>query len=152
MEFAISISAFWVAKNVTERYSMLGIWYYKDYFLPNTKEEKLAIVNDIRNNKCVILYVKGSLTQISDLLSQSDRYRDAGAAEIREFTELIDKLEKLSPTKQIFFDDINNLKGTTLSIDTLCDIDDTMDDIQKQLKAKQVSIEISKDWSLLKYL
>jgi len=152
MEFAISISAFWVAKNVTEEYSILGLWHYKDYYLPYSREEKLELANDIKNNKCVILYVTGSLTQISDLLMQSDKYRNAGITELNGFNELIDKLKKLTPTKQIFFDDINNLKGTTFSIDTLCDIVNTMDDIQNQLKTKKVMIEISKDWSWLKYL
>lgn len=96
----------------------------------------------------MFLDVQGSFRQIGDLLMQSDKFQKGSELEIRQLAKLMDQLE-VSGHKPILFDDVNNVCGTALSLDTVCAVEETEEDVITQINSpkKMVFVTISKQWS-----
>ena len=94
-------------------------------------------------------------------LSQVDLFPDAGENEMSYFQKLIKEnemphfqklikdIENTPEDKSYLFDEINNLKGTALTVDTVIEVDETMENILEYLrKGQKAVVTISQNWSL----
>ena len=92
----------------------------------------------------------GSFSQVCDLLMQTDKFHRGSDRDVSRFVKLRDELVS-SPTKPILFDDVNNIQGRALSLDTICSVDESQQDILEQINSskKMVFVTISKEWSWL---
>lgn len=129
---------------------LFGFWYYKDFYVPVTVSEKKRIFSDLLLNKCKQLKVKGSFEQIGHLLLQADRFQSADEEATRLFLLLITKLDDSTSTS-IAFDDVMTPQGTGLSLDTVCDFDETVETIRAKIFAETdfIELEISPNWTFL---
>lgn len=131
-----------------EKARITGMWYYSEIFVPRTSAEKKSSILDFKKKRCLFLDVQGSFRQIGDLLMQSDKFQKGSELEIRQLAKLMDQLE-VSGHKPILFDDVNNVCGTALSLDTVCAVEETEEDVITQINSpkKMVFVTISKQWS-----
>lgn len=146
MNLSFGIAVFSGVRNSEEDSSLIGLWYYKENYVPITREQKLDIQNDIKSNRCKLFQINGTFTQISELLNYGDDFINCGPIELSKLKKLTQLLYNSTGNLEVF-DDILNLKGTSISIDTYCEIEETMDEVMEQLKGKMVVVNIQKDWS-----
>lgn len=148
MQLPIGILIYWV-KRFEENHAVIsGMWYYEEMYVPSTIEEKKKSVSDLKEKRCTMINIQGKFDQIKDILSQGDRFITAGNSELSQFNGLLADIENLPEEKAYLFDDVYNIKGTALMVDTVVEVDNTMENIQKYLrKGKVVDVYISENWS-----
>ena len=79
---------------------------------------------------------------------QADTMQTNSLLDVDQFNKLRNKMVN-STDKPIIFDDIYNVKGTSLSIDTSIDVDTNIEELRSNVKAgKSIHIFITEDWSL----
>lgn len=148
MELPVGMLIYWVRLIEEDNAMLMGMWYYMEMYVPSTIEEKKHSSLDLKEKRCMALILTGTFDQIMDLLAQCDRFRDGGPNEIDQYSQLHNELRKLPKDKPYLFDDIYNLKGTSLILDTVVEVEETIDDIKEALKTgKAVFANISKNWS-----
>jgi hypothetical protein len=148
LKLPIGMLIYWAHRFEEDHAIISGMWYYKDTFVPSNVEEKRQSTKDLKVKRCTALNIEGTFDQILDLLMQSDRFITGGKSEINQFVKLKEELINSPENKSYIFDDIYNLQGTSLMIDTVVEVDETMEDIQSQLKTgKAIYVNISKTWS-----
>lgn len=148
MQLPIGLLIYWT-KRFDENHAVIsGMWYYKEMYVPSTVEEKKKSLLDLKEKRCTILNIAGKYDQIKDILSCGDRFINAGNRELSAFFSLLADIEELPEDKSYLFDDVYNVKGTALMVDTLVEVDETMDKIMEYLRqGKAVEVHISKNWS-----
>lgn len=150
MQIPIGMVVTSVEKFSNDKCQIFGFWYYKDLYVPATEAEKKRIFSDLIHNKCKQLKITGSLEQIGHMLLQSDRFQSADKNATRMYVTLMNKLED-EASISISFDDVMTPQGTGLSIDTVCEFDETVETIRAKIFAETdfIELEISNNWSLL---
>lgn len=149
MQFPIGILIYWVNIFDDNQSVISGMWYYKDMYVPSTIEEKKKSILDLKEKRCTVINIYGKFDQISDILSLSDRFTNSGNHEISPFTKLIKDIQDTPKNKAYLFDDVYNVKGTALMVDTIVEVDETMEDIRADLRKGQVvRVNILDNWSL----
>ena len=144
----VGMLIYWVHRFDEDNAVISGMWYYKEIHVPSTVDKKMQSILDLKANRCAVLNLHGTFGQILDPLLQSDCFHNAGKIEVHQFINLKDKLHNSTENKAHVFDEIQNLKGTSLMIDTVVDVDETMEDIKTQLKTgKALIVNISENWS-----
>lgn len=148
MQLPIGILIYWV-KRFEENHAVIsGMWYYKEMYVPSTIEEKKKSISDLKEKRCTGLNIHGKFDQIKDVLSRGDRFIEAGNRELSQFFSLLADIEDLPEEKAYLFDDVYNVKGTALMVDTVVEVDETMENIQESLrKGKMMIVNISENWS-----
>ena len=138
---------YWAHRISGEESFIVGMWYYSEIHVPSTIDEKMQSSNDLKKRRCLLVSIAGSFSQICDLLSQTDRFQNGTEADIEQFVTLTEQIN--SSSKAILFDDIQNLKGTSLALDTVITVEETLTEVQEQThSAKQmITLRIAKDWS-----
>ncbi len=148
MLLPIGILIYWTKRFDENQAVISALWYYKEMYVPSTIEEKKKSLQDLKAKRCTALSVEGRYDQITDILSRGDRFIEAGSRELSQFFGLLADIEELPKDKSYLFDDVYNIKGTALMVDTMIEIDETMEDIQYALKnGKAVHVTISENWS-----
>ena len=148
MKLPVGMLIYWAHRFQEDHAVISGMWYYQEMYVPSTIEEKKQSILDLKTKKCTALNINGTFEQILDLLMQTDRFHKGGDFEIKQFASLKNELLNAPENKACLFDEINNLKGTSLLLDTAFDIDETMEDIMAKLKSeKVVNVYISRNWS-----
>ena len=148
MELPVGMLIYWASRFGDDQAVISGMWYYKEMYVPSTVEEKKHSVLDLKAKRCTALNIHGTFDQILDLLMQSDRFQKMGETEIQQFNKLQEELLNPPDNKASIFDDVYNLKGTSLTLNTIVDVDDKIEDIKAQLKAgKIITVYISENWS-----
>lgn len=148
MELPIGMLIYWAHRFEEDHAVISGMWYYKEMYVPSSIEEKKNSVSDLKEKRCTVLNVNGQFDQIMDILIQCDRFQQAGPYEISQFNILQNEISNLPKNKAYLFHDINNLKGTSLMLDTVVEVDETLEDIMAKIKkGKVVGVTISKNWS-----
>lgn len=166
MQLPIGILIYWVKKFDENQASLTGMWYYKELYVPSTVEEKKKCVSDLKDKRCTAISILGTWDQIQDILiqgdlfmdlyidaeneiSMEDLFTDAVKNKFAPFYKLINDIEDTPKDKAYLFDDVNNVKGTALTVDTEIEVDETMEYILEYLrKGKSVAVNISKSWTL----
>ena len=148
MKLPIGILIYWT-KRFDENHAVISaLWYYKEMYVPSTVGEKKKSLQDLKEKRCTVLNIEGKYDQIKDILSCGDRFIEAGNRELSEYFSLLADIEELPKDKSYLFDDVYNIKGTALMVDSIIEIDETMEDIQYSLKnGKAVHVTISENWS-----
>lgn len=148
MKLPIGMLIYWAHRFSDEHATISGMWYYKEIYVPSTLEEKKQSINDLKNKRCTVLNISGTFYQILDILMQADNIQNDGILNIDQFTKL--KAELINSTDNpIVFDDIYNVKGMALSIDTNIEVDTNIDELRSNVKAgKPIHVFISEDWSI----
>ena len=150
MQLPIGLLIYWVSKYEENKAIISGLWYYKEMYVPLTVYEKKRSLSDIKEKRCTGLNIFGTYDQIKDILIQGDLFVQAGNNEISMFNKLINDIETTSEDKAYLFDDVHKIKGTGLVVDTVIEVDETMEDIQEYLhKGKIVTANISENWSFM---
>ena len=150
MKLPVGMLIYWAHRFSDEHATLSGMWYYKEIYVPFTLEEKKQSINDLKNKRCIVLNISGTFNQILDILMQGDNIQDDGILNLDQFNKLQDELIN-SKDKPIIFDDIYNVKGTSLSIDTSIEVDTDIEEIRANVKAgKPNHVFISEDWSFSK--
>lgn len=150
MKLPIGMLIYWAHRFSDEHAVISGIWYYKEFYVPTTKEEKIQSLTDLKKGRCAILNISGTFEQIMDILMRCERFHD-----IDDMYLLINQLEELregildSKDEAVIFDDIKNIQGTSLAVDCSVDIIEDMEYIMSKINSKKpiVKVNISKDWS-----
>lgn len=149
MKLPIGTLIYWVKRVEENRAVILGIWYYNELYVPSNIEEKKKSIQDLKEKRCKIINIHGRYDQITDIISMCDRFIVAGEREIAQYLRLLKEIENYPLDKAYLFDDIYNIKGTSLMIDMVIDIDETMEEIQELLRKRQIiDVNISESWSL----
>lgn len=149
MKLPIGMLIYWVHRFEEDHAIISGMWYYKEMHVPSSKEEKINSISDLKSKRCTVLNVTGTFSQIKDILSQADKFRNAGTYEISQFSKLVDEVINSPGDKAYIFDDIYNIKGTSLTIDIIVDIDETMEEVMAEIKlVKPVNVTVLGTWSL----
>jgi len=150
MQIPIGMVVTSVKKFSNGKCQLFGFWYYKDFYVPATLSEKKKIFSDLLLSKCKQLKVTGSFEQIGHLLLQADRFQSADEEATRLFVILINKLNDATSTS-IAFDDVMTPQGTGLTLDTICEFDETVETIRAKIFAETdfIELEISSSWSFL---
>lgn len=150
MEFPLGMLIYSAHRQSDENAQIIGMWYYKEMLVPTSIAEKKQSLLDFKNKRCLFIDVVGSFSQICDLLMQTDKFHRGRDGDINQFAKLRDQLIS-SPTKPVLFDDLNNTQGKALSLDTICTVDETQEEILEQIYSpkKMVFVTISKEWSWL---
>ena len=148
MELPIGLLIYWTTK-LDENHSMLsGMWYYKEMYVPTSLDEKKNSILDLKKKRCTVLNIHGTYGQILDILSQGDRFKGASNFQISQLNDLIEKLNNSPVNKAYLFDDIYNINGTSLMVDTIIEVEESMDNINNFLQnGKVVDVNISENWS-----
>lgn len=155
MLLPIGMLIYWLAKSDDTKGMMAGLWYYKENWVPSTIDQKIQSLKDLKQQRCLPLTIFGSLAQLSDILSQSDHFDINSSNEeiVERFNALIDSINTTPLNTSVKFDDVYNLKGTALMVDTIIEIDGPMEDIIRQINSKKgVMVQISEPWSLAKQI
>lgn len=148
MQLPIGILIYWTARLDENHAIISAMWYYKEMYVPSTVEEKKKSISDLKAKRCTVLNIHGKYSQITDILSQGDRFIAVGNRELSQFYSLLAAIEELPEDKTYLFDDVHNVKGTALMVDSMIDIDESMEDIQYAIKnGKAVYVTITEDWS-----
>ncbi|HMX00898.1 MAG TPA: hypothetical protein PKL56_16130 [Cyclobacteriaceae bacterium] len=149
MEFPLGMLIYRASCESEESARITGMWYYKEMYAPTTIDEKKLSIVDFKNKRCLFIDVVGTFSQICDLLMQTDRFQKASEHDMAQFKKLTEQLAS-SANKPIVFDDVNNIQGSALALDTVCFVEETQEDVMEQIKSpkKMVFVTISKDWSL----
>jgi len=149
MKLSIGLLIYWVHRFEEDHAIISGLWYYKEMYVPLSREEKINSISDLKSKRCTVLNVTGTFSQIKDILSQADKFRNAGTYEISQFSKQVDEISNSPSDKAYTFDNIYEIKGTSLSIDTMVDVDETMEEVMAEIKqGKPVGVNISENWSL----
>ena len=149
MELPVGMLIYWASRFEDDQAVISGMWYYKEMYVPSTVEEKKQSVSDLKAKRCTVLNIHGTFDQILDLLMQSDRYQKMEETEIQQFNKLKEELLNPPDNKAPIFDEVYSLKGTSLTLDTVVDVDETIEDIKAQHKTgKALAVYISENWSL----
>ena len=147
MKLPIGMLVYWANRFDDSHSVIVGLWYYKEIYVPNSIEEKKQSVLDLKEKRCTLITVHGKYDQILDLLMQSAHLERDGVLYVSKYK----KFEKqLSDTgnKAYLFDDVYNVKGTSLTLDILVDVDNSFEDIMSTIKkGKGVDVFISENWS-----
>lgn len=139
---------YWAHRFSEEHTTVSGMWYYKEIYVPFTTEEKKQSIFDLKNKRCTVINISGTFDQILAILMQADTMQTNSLLDVDQFNKLRDKMVN-STDKPIIFDDIYNVKGTSLSIDTSIDVDTNIEELRSNVKAgKSIHIFITEDWSL----
>ena len=147
MQLPIGILVYWTSRFEEDHAFISAMWYFQEMFVPSTKEEKTQSIQDLRDKRCTVINIHGTFKQIVELLSQGDRFINANVGDLKEFDDLIKEIEVPS-IKAYLFDDVYHPKGTALTIDTVIDVEETMDEIRSNInKWKPVDVTIDKNWS-----
>lgn len=150
MQLPVGALVFWANKFDEDHYAISCIWYYKEMFAPTKIEAKLQAVNDLKSKRCTVLIIHGSFSQICDILAMGDHFMKEGVPEVSLFVKLVKELEVLPVNKPYMFDDVYNVKGTSLAVETMFEIEETRDYIRDCInKSKVVDVNISKNWSMV---
>lgn len=148
MQLPIGILIYWTKRFDENHAVILALWYYKEMYVPSTIEEKKKSILDLKENRCTALSIEGRYDQITDILSRGDRFINAGDRELSRYFGLLADIEELTENKSYLFDDVYNVKGTALMVDSMIEIDETMEDIKYAIKKrKTVHVTISENWS-----
>lgn len=141
---------FW-AKRFDENFAVInGAWYFKELYVPATLEDKLKVAEDLKQKRCTVISITGRYDQILDLLMQTDKFNRDSAIDDEGFKMLQNELLKDSDKAHIF-EDVYNLAGNSLLLDTVVEIDETMDEVLSAIKSnKAVMVKISEGWSFSK--
>ncbi len=152
MKLPIGILVYAIQKINSDDFCISAIWYYSEMDVPSTIEDKKRSVIDLKEKRCVVILILGSFDQIIDILSQGDSFFNGEIHEVNKFKEVINQIEMIS-SKAYLFDDVYHPKGTSLMIDTVIDVNESMDEVMQDLNAsKGVTVTLNKDWSLTKDL
>lgn len=149
MELPLGMLVYSAHRESDEHARIMGMWYYKEMYVPSTIIQKKLSIEDFKSKRCLFIDVVGSFSQICDLLMQTDKYHRGSDSDINHFAMLRDQL--LNSPKPILFDDVNNIQGKALSLDTICAVDETQEDILEQINRpkKMVFVTISSEWTWL---
>lgn len=148
MNLPIGMLIYWVHRFSDEHATVSGLWNYKEIYVPSTVEEKKQSIIDLKNKRCTVINISGTFNQILDVLVQSDTIQTISLLDVDQFIKLRDKMVS-SNDKPIIFDDVYNVKGTSLSIDTSIDVETDIEELKSSVKAgKSSHIFIAEDWSL----
>lgn len=148
MEFPVGMLIYWVRLLEKDSAMLMGLWYYKEMYVHSSVEEKKHSSLDLKEKRCTALILTGKFDQIMDLLAQSDRFHHGGPYEIDQYNKLRKAFSETPMDKAYIFDDIYHLKGTSLMLDTVVEVEETIEDIMAEVnKGKAVSVTISRDWS-----
>lgn len=147
MKLPVGMLVIW-AKRFNENFAVInGAWYYKEHYVPASLEEKLKVTEDLKQKRCTVISIAGTYDQILDLLMQTDRFNRDGDFDDEGFKMLQNELLKDSD-KAYIFEDVFNLAGNSLMLDTVVEIDETMDEVLSAIKSnKAVMVKISEGWS-----
>lgn len=156
MKLPIGLLSYWAHRFDEDNAMISGMWYYKENYVPSTREEKKHSILDLKAKRCTVLNIHGTFSQILDLLKQADKFQFPDPSSNSRFDALVEELKNAPEYKAYIFDDINNIKGTAFRIDTSVEIDENMEEVMSEInKGKPVSVTISKGWSfeneLVKY-
>jgi len=148
MKLPVGMLIYWVCLLEEDTAMLMGLWYYKEMYVPSSIEEKKHSALDLKDKRCTALMVTGKFDQIMDLIGQGDLFQRGNEFHISQYTILVEKIKKTALNKPYLFDDIYHLQGTSLMIDTAFEIDETIEDIKQGLKiGNGVFINISEYWS-----
>ncbi len=149
MQLPVGILIYWIARYDENQAALSGIWYYQEMGLPDSVEEKKQSLNHLKTGRSTTLTIHGQFDQLLDLLGFTDRFLAAGPSQIDQYRLLRDQLSAYPLQKTWLFDDIQNLKGSSLALDTVIRVEETIEEIKTQLKAgKGVSVNLPENWSL----
>ncbi len=148
MKLPIGMLIYWAHRHQEDHAVISGMWYYQEIYVPSTIEQKKNSVSDLKRKRCTLINIHGKFDQIADVISRGNSFIEAGSDEIEQFNQLIKDIENAPSNKAYLFDDINDIKGTALMVDTIIEVDESMEEIQEYLrKGKPVDVNISEDWS-----
>ena len=150
MELPLGMLVYSAHRQSDESALIMGMWYYKEMYVPTTIIEKKHSVDDLKSRRCLFIVVTGTFSQICDLLMQTDKFKKGGDYELKLFSGLTDQL--IAPSlKPIVFDDVYNIHGKALALDTICPVEESQEDILEQINSpkKMIYVTISKEWSWL---
>jgi hypothetical protein len=148
MELPVGMLIYWASRFEDDHAVISGMWYYKEMVVPSTVAEKKQSVLDLKAKRCTVLNIHGTFDQVLDLLVQSDRFQKMEETEIQHFNKLTEEMLNPPDNKASIFDEVYRLKGTSLMIDTVVDIDETIEDITAQHNAgKAICVRLSEKWS-----
>lgn len=129
---------------------VMGLWYYKEIFVPSTIEDKKKSGEDLKRKRCTVLLLRGTFEQICEIIMQSDRYIGGSGSQIHSYAAMIEKLEE-TLYEPVMFDEITTIRGTSLSVDIEVEVEDGIESVRTQINAwKPVAIDISPGWSFFK--
>lgn len=136
------------AQRFSENEAMImGIWYYKEIFVPNRIEDKKKSGEDLKNKRCTVLTLNGTFDQICEIIMQSDRYGGGSDRQIESYNTVVQKLTEATG-EPVMFDEIFAIRGTSLSIDVSLDVEDNKDTLGAKINTwKPVDVKISPNWS-----
>ncbi len=148
MQIPIGMVVTSVEKLSNGKCQLFGFWYYKDFYVPINLHEKKKIFSDLLFDKCKQLQITGSFEQIGYLLLQADRFKSADEEATRLFVTLITKIDDATSIS-IAFDDVMTPQGTGLSLDTICEFDETVETIRAKIFSETdfIELEIAASWS-----
>lgn len=150
MELPVGMLIYWAHRFEEDHAIISGMWYYQEMYVPSTVEEKKQSIVDLKAKRYTVLNIHGTFDQISDLLVQCDRFQKGGDFEIEQFVKLKTELINSPENKASIFDEIQNIKGTSLMIDTVVEVEETIEDIQAQLNTgNALTVNISENWSFV---
>jgi len=127
---------------------IFGFWYYAEMYVPSSIDEKKRLFHDLMTGRSVQLMVRGSFQQVSELLLQTDTFDGTNDKQIKHYTSLLKALRE-NPGRSVSFDDIMSPRGSGLSLDTVCEFDETIESIKSKIAAKkdEIILAISPGWS-----
>ena len=140
MRLPIGILAYYVRRSSDQQAKILGLWYYQETNVPSTEEEKKVSVFALKQKKCTALTLKGTFSQISDILAQSDCFKESGPDVAAEYRQLINDIENTPKNAPFIFDDITNVQGTAWTIYTTVDVDETFEEIMESIDKKNAVV------------
>lgn len=149
MNLPIGILIFWVKRHKENQGIISGLWYYKEIGVPMSTEEKKSAIGDLKTGRCTLITILGRYEQILDIILQGDRYEATGKRELAAYQQFLDEFEALPEDKLYFFEDAQQIKGTSLLVDTVIEVEESMEEVKFKLKeGKGVYVSISESWSL----
>src|SRR4051794_34702199 len=92
---------------------VMGIWYFREIFVPYTKEDKKKSGEDLKRKRCTVLSLTGTFDQICEIIMQSDKFIGGGESEIKDYGKVVEKLIE-APDEPVMFDEIFAIRGTSL--------------------------------------
>jgi len=155
MLLPIGMLIYWIAKTEDAKGMLIGLWYYKENWVPTNAVQKRYSIEDFKQQRCVLLSIFGTFAQLSDILSQSDHFdRNSDLDAIKErFNALVDSIECKPLNTPVKFDDVHNIKGTALMVDTIIKVEESYENVMNQIQSKKgVIVQISESWSLAQHL
>lgn len=147
MKLPVGMLIFWAHRFSEDHAVISGMWYHGEMYVPSTTQEKIQSINDLKSKRSIVLNISGTFNQILDVLMQADRFLENGLPNATAFSKVLDELN-CSAERPVLFDDIYKVKGTSLALDTVIDVDTDMEQIRTALKSwKPVLVYISEGWS-----